>query len=733
MTPPMRNQKLKRALLLAVATAAMAANPMAQEAAPAPAKPAAPEKPPQAGPAGAPGGAAQSTPAKPAQTTASAAAGGAAQTTQANTIYKMDPELAKRYGLTPPTATIPGQPGQALQGAAAQTTQANPIYKMDPELAKRYGLTPPAATNPGEPRETLPGGAAAANPSVAPRRGLNIPRPPAPPAEVGGEPTPALPPGVPPGNPEMEDWDALLASGIWEEEVNGSLDKAVEAYSKVLGNYDQRRLAAGQAMFRLAEGYRKLGYLEEARVLYGRVMREFADLPELVEPSQGHMRVTPGAMAARRVTRLAPPAKPPHAGGGGLAWIPNNPLLPLTEPTGGSGAVGEPAAAGGGMAAGVGGGASLGWAYGGGGEETMPSLPAEVVAKLKGMDKSALRNALSVTHPDPLLRQLIQGLLEAERELEERATDLGKDHPSQQKTAALIKALHQQIDDRAAAILAGLELMASARRTEYGGAALAASSPGPGQDEQRKILARQLDIQRLRLEEVRKRQEVGAASSEMVWEAEMRVLEVEKELTRLPRLQDLPHLAGMATSSGGGYASAAPAPPTPSAAPSALPAPAPAPAMAAPSPLTPLVDRVAQLRISGLEESIQETQRALREVESELERTTELHRLIQTTAAEELPLDLVKDPRFLLLRDGRAAALRAQRAGADGEGRIAVEVALAQASDRLKFWVDNDYKKELEKKMDFLEQRRQSLAARLQDAFKRMEQEAEVARAQAAQ
>jgi len=717
----MRNQKLKRALLLAVATAAMAANPMAQEAAPAPAKPAAPEKPPQAEPAGAPGGAAQSTPAKPAQTTASAAAGGAAQTTQANTIYKMDPELAKRYGLTPPTATIPGQPGQALQGAAAQTTQANPIYKMDPELAKRYGLTPPAATNPGEPRETLPGGAAAANPSVAPRRGLNIPRPPAPPAEVGGEPTPALPPGVPPGNPEMEDWDALLASGIWEEEVNGSLDKAVEAYSKVLGNYDQRRLAAGQAMFRLAEGYRKLGYLEEARVLYGRVMREFADLPELVEPSQGHMRVTPGAMAARRVTRLAPPAKPPQAGGGGFAWVPNNPLTPLPEPAGGGVVVSASAGA-----------PSFDWMLGGG-EAQEPALPAEVVAKLKEMDRTALRNALSVTHPDPLLRQLIQGLLEAERELEERATDLGKDHPSQQKTAALIKALNQQIDDRAAAILAGLELMASARRTESGGAALAGGVPAPGQDEQRKILARQLDIQKLRLEEVRKRQEVGAASSEQVWEAEMRVLEVEKELTRLPRLQDLPHLAGMTPPSGGGYASTAPAPPTPSAAPSALPAPAPAPAMAAPSPLTPLVDRVAQLRISGLEESIQENQRALREVESELERTTELHRLIQTTAAEELPLDLVKDPRFLLLRDGRAAALRAQRAGADGEGRIAVEVALAQASDRLKHWVDNDYKKELEKKIEFLEQRRQSLAARLQDAFKRMEQEAELARAQAAQ
>jgi len=765
MTPLMRNQKLKRTLILAVAAAALAANSMAQDAAPAPAKPAAPEKPPQAPPPGAPGGAAQSTPAKPAQTTASAAAGGAAQTTPANPTYKMDPELAKRYGLTPPAATNPSQPGQALQGSAAQTTQPNPVYKMDPELARRYGLTPPSAANPNQPA-TLPaplpvggggsvtvgiraqggaaappaavagGGATTLDPALAARYGLNIPLPPAPPAGLaaGPEPTTALPPGAPPGNPEAEDWDALLANGIWEEEVNGSLEKAVEAYSKVLGDYDQRRLAAGQAMFRLAEGYRKQGYLEEARVLYGRVMREFADLPELVEPSQGHMRVTPGAMAARRVTRLAPPAKPPQAGGRGFAWVPNHPLTPLPEPAGAPGAEAESASGfGGGMAPAGGGAPSFEWMLGDTRETSEPALPAEVVAKLKEMDKTELRNALSVTHPDPLLRQLIQGQLEAEREFEERATDLGKDHPSQQKTAALIKALNQQIDDRAAAILAGLDLMASARRPESGGAVMAGSAPAQGQGDQRKILARQLDIQKLRLEEVKKRQEVGAASSEHVWEAEMRVLEVEKELARLPKLHDLIGFGGVATTVGVGHASAASAPPTPSEAPSAFPAPTPAAAMPAPSPQAPPLDRLAQLRISSLEETVIANQKALREVETELAQTEELSRLIQTTPPERLPVDLVKDSRFIRLRDAFDAARKAQQAGAEGPDRAAVELAYARAQDQLQFWVANDYKAELEKKVEFLDRRRQTLAARQQDAFKRLEMEAEAAKAQAAQ
>jgi hypothetical protein len=77
-----------------------------------------------------------------------------------------------------------------------------------------------------------------------------------------------------------------LAAGALEEEGNLAFEKAARAYERVIARFDRERPIAANAIFRLAECYRKLGRLEEANVQYARILREFPDENELVEHSR---------------------------------------------------------------------------------------------------------------------------------------------------------------------------------------------------------------------------------------------------------------------------------------------------------------------------------------------------------------------------------------------------------------------------------------------------------------
>jgi hypothetical protein len=76
-----------------------------------------------------------------------------------------------------------------------------------------------------------------------------------------------------------------LAAGLLHEESANDLAAAAAAYRQAIQQFDRQRADAANAIFRLGEVYRKLGRLEEAKVQYARVLREFPDMVRLTELS----------------------------------------------------------------------------------------------------------------------------------------------------------------------------------------------------------------------------------------------------------------------------------------------------------------------------------------------------------------------------------------------------------------------------------------------------------------
>src|ERR1051325_2120822 len=86
--------------------------------------------------------------------------------------------------------------------------------------------------------------------------------------------------------------DALsetLQKGLFEEEANHNLDAAIKAYQSVLQQTDEQRKLAATAVFRLGEGYRKLGKTNEATAQYERILRQFADQTPLADLSRQNL------------------------------------------------------------------------------------------------------------------------------------------------------------------------------------------------------------------------------------------------------------------------------------------------------------------------------------------------------------------------------------------------------------------------------------------------------------
>jgi tetratricopeptide (TPR) repeat protein len=80
-----------------------------------------------------------------------------------------------------------------------------------------------------------------------------------------------------------------LRRGLVEEEVNENLGAAIEHYQWVVRAYERNRPSAAAAVFRLAECYRRLGQTNQAVLYYRRVVKEFADVAELLAPAQAQL------------------------------------------------------------------------------------------------------------------------------------------------------------------------------------------------------------------------------------------------------------------------------------------------------------------------------------------------------------------------------------------------------------------------------------------------------------
>lgn len=85
------------------------------------------------------------------------------------------------------------------------------------------------------------------------------------------------------------DLSATLQRGLFEEEANHDFNAAIRAYQSVVTQFDKDRKLAATAVFRLGECYRKQGKMEEAKLQYERILREFADQTKLVELSRNYV------------------------------------------------------------------------------------------------------------------------------------------------------------------------------------------------------------------------------------------------------------------------------------------------------------------------------------------------------------------------------------------------------------------------------------------------------------
>jgi tetratricopeptide (TPR) repeat protein len=88
--------------------------------------------------------------------------------------------------------------------------------------------------------------------------------------------------------------DQLFQAGLYEEEVKGEMEKAIEVYQIIVEKYSANRPIAAKALFHIGLCYEKLGK-QEAQKAYQRIIREFADQNEVV---------------AEALTRLAALEKP---------------------------------------------------------------------------------------------------------------------------------------------------------------------------------------------------------------------------------------------------------------------------------------------------------------------------------------------------------------------------------------------------------------------------------------
>jgi hypothetical protein len=77
-----------------------------------------------------------------------------------------------------------------------------------------------------------------------------------------------------------------LARAKLAADLNTDPQAAADQYAAIVSRFDDQREDAAQAIFGLAEAYRRLKRFTEARVQYARILREFVDFPELARQSQ---------------------------------------------------------------------------------------------------------------------------------------------------------------------------------------------------------------------------------------------------------------------------------------------------------------------------------------------------------------------------------------------------------------------------------------------------------------
>ena len=79
-----------------------------------------------------------------------------------------------------------------------------------------------------------------------------------------------------------------LNNAIYQEEVNGELEKAMQLYADLVANYPDERAVVAEALYRMGLTNEKLG-TQKAKEYYEKVVSGYADQPEMVKLAQARL------------------------------------------------------------------------------------------------------------------------------------------------------------------------------------------------------------------------------------------------------------------------------------------------------------------------------------------------------------------------------------------------------------------------------------------------------------
>ncbi len=216
------------------------------------------------------------------------------------------------------------------------------------------------------------------------------------------------------------DLSGLLQKGLFEEEANRNIDAAISNYQSLANAFDKDRQLAATAIFRLGECYRKLGQTNEAAMQYQRIVRDFSDQQTLVTLSRQNLA---------------------GLGAGSQLQAGNDPYARLTQQD-----------------------QRNQW-------ETLQAqaksdyIQAQATLKiLKQLDKAELKKVLPTMVTDNEFNALTSHLDAAERTLLVMNSDYSTDSPTYQHAKELVNALQVKIDERADAIIVGLQAKCDAQK-----------------------------------------------------------------------------------------------------------------------------------------------------------------------------------------------------------------------------------------------------------------------------
>ncbi len=217
------------------------------------------------------------------------------------------------------------------------------------------------------------------------------------------------------------DLSSQLAQGIMSEEAEGNLPGAMSQYEKLIIQFDQSRAAAANALFRLAEGHRKLGQNEEAKIAYSRVLREFPDFEELA--SLSHKGFIACAKTAPTRRDLDPAPLNESSAPKGFSTDPTRRSDPNTLSA----------------------------------TQNYTQLNS-LYLSLRELNSSELLKVLPTAFPDEALSQLLQDRRKAEQSLAQALNDYGEEHSTVKNLRTTLKTIEVQLTERMSGVLRGLDL-----------------------------------------------------------------------------------------------------------------------------------------------------------------------------------------------------------------------------------------------------------------------------------